>query len=144
MNQTIELLTEVYKNAELTKELLGKLVKCNHDSEFKRIMADQSAEYHDIMLEAQRQFASCGQAQAPKGYSAAERAGAHWPIILHGYVANNVSHLAEALIHETTIRLIDICRAVRSCPEANEYATELAHRLRITEENNLRQTLRHV
>ena len=143
MNQTLQLLTEVYANAETAKYLLGKLIKRGDDSDFRHVMAEQYAAYHDIMLSVQRQFANIGQNQ-PKGCGPIERAGAHWPMVLHGHIIRKAAHAAELLIHETVIRLIDVCRAIRACPDAGEDAAELAHRLRITEENHLRQMLRYV
>jgi len=144
MNQTVQLLTEIYRSAELTKHLLSKLTRRGSDSEFRRVMADQYAEYHDIVLESQRQFAGIGRTEVPKRCGSVERAGTSWAIVLHERVARSTEHLAELLTHEAIIRLIGICRAIRENTDANDEAKELAHRLRITDENNLRQLLRYV
>ena len=52
MDHDIELLNETYRNAELSKDILGRLIKICKDASFRCVMASQFAEYHAVLLEA--------------------------------------------------------------------------------------------
>ena len=52
MDQNAELLMEIYKNSELERAVLGRLIRRCEDASFRNLMADHFTVYHTIMQEA--------------------------------------------------------------------------------------------
>ena len=69
MDQNLELLNDVYENAEMGRDTIKRLIKITEDDEFRKTMAYQFAEYQSVMDEARRIFISVGQiAEGDKGH----------------------------------------------------------------------------
>ncbi len=142
MNQTEELLREIYKNAELAKEILGKLIKLCKDASFRNVLADQFAEYHSVIMEAGERLTVMG--VSPKGVCSAARRPIYAGVCFNARIDNTPSHLAEMLIQGGTLGLVDAARAINGSEGAEKSAIALAERLRTAEEANIRQLLKFV
>ena len=136
MEQNQELLTEVYENALIGKETLGRLIKRSKDANFRNVMADQFAEYHNVLTDAEQlgqQFS------IPLRPARAPKAPIHASMCLNLAVDQTSSHMAEMILQGSMLGIIDLTRALRACPDAAEEIRALADRLLKTEENHTRQ-----
>nr|HPK16886.1 hypothetical protein [Clostridia bacterium] len=96
MDHDIELLNEIYRNAELSKDILGRLIKICKDATFRCVMASQFAEYHAILLEAEERIAGMG--EAPDAYNMVLRRPIYCGMYLNARIDSTSSHLAEMLV----------------------------------------------
>ena len=141
-NKTKELLEEIYENAELAKEILGKLIKVCDNASFRNVMADQFAEYHAVIMEAGERLGEMG--VEAKGMSRLARKPIYAGVHLNAKLDSTPSHLAEMLIQGSAMGLVDAARAVNDSEGAEQSAVALAQRLRTAEENNIRELLKFV
>ena len=54
MDPNAQLLQDIYQNTVMGKVALNQLIKRCEDPDFRKAMADQFAEYHQVQTEAQR------------------------------------------------------------------------------------------
>ncbi len=142
MDHDSELLNEIYRNAELSKDILGRLIKICQDASFRCVMASQFAEYHAILLEAEERIASKG--HAPDSYSMFFRRPIYCGLYFNARIDKTSSHLAEMLVQGSAMALVEIARAQHKYDEAEKSTRALAERLRTAEEANVRQLLNFV
>lgn len=142
MDHDIKLLNEIYRNAELSKDILGRLIRRCHDAALRAVLASQFAEYHAILLEAGERIA--GRGEAPDAFGMLFRRPIYCGIRLNARIDATSSHLAEMLVQGSAVGLIEIARASNRFDEAEKATRALAERLRTTEEANIRQLLHYV
>lgn len=142
MDHDNELLNEIYRNAELSKDILGRLIKVCKDSSFRCVMASQFAEYHAILLETEERIA--GRGEAPDAYNMLLRRPIYCGMHVNLWIDSTSSHLAEMLIQGSSMGLIEVARAQNRYDEAEKSTRALAERLRTAEEANIRQLLQFV
>ncbi len=142
MDHDIELLNEIYRNAELSKDILGRLIKICKDASFRCVMASQFAEYHAVLLEAEERIAGMG--EAPDAYNMVLRRPIYCGMYLNARIDSTSSHLAEMLVQGSAMGLIEVARALNKFGEAEKSTRALAERLRTAEEANIRQLLNFV
>lgn len=139
MDHDIELLNEIYRNAELSKDILGRLIKLCKDASLRCVLAAQFAEYHAILLGAEERIASRG--EAPDAYGMLFRRPIYCGLHLNMRIDSTSTHLAEMLIQGSAMGLVEIARASNQYDEAEKSTRALAERLRTSEEANIRQLL---
>jgi hypothetical protein len=142
MDHDNELLNEIYRNAELSKDIIGRLIKICKDASFRCVMASQFAEYHAILLEAEERIV--GRGEAPDAYNMILRRPIYCGMYINLKIDSTSSHLAEMLVQGSAMALIEIARAQNQYDEAEKSTRALAERLRTAEEANIRQPLSFV
>lgn len=142
MDHDLELLNEIYRNADFSKDILGRLIKLCKDATFRCVMASQFAEYHAVLLEAEERIAAKG--EAPDGYSQLLRKPVYCGIRINARMDSSSSHLAEMLVQGSAMGLIEAARAEKKYSDAEKTTLALAQRLRTAEEANIRQLLEYV
>lgn len=142
MDHDNELLNEIYRNAELSKDILGRLIKICRDASFRCVMASQFAEYHAILLEAEERIAAKG--EAPDAYNMILRRPIYCGMYINAKIDSTSSHLAEMLIQGSAMGLVEIAQGQNRFDEAEKSTRALAERLRTAEEANIRQLLSFV
>ena len=139
MNIDIKLYNEIYSNAELARDITGRLIRRCRDASLRKAMADQFAEYHAILLEAGEALAKA--AEAPEEYSRMMRYPIYCGMRMNLAADSTSSHIAEMLVQGSAMGLIDIARALNAFQEAELGARALAERLQGAEEGNIRRLL---
>lgn len=141
MEYNYELLKEVYQNAEMSKDIIGRMIKICDDSNFRAALAEEFAEYHEVM----------GQAKSiidEKGYpirtNKAGKAAAMSGITLNTLIDKTSTHLAEMMVQGSTMGVIDMKRALKTYTGADDTITKIANKLCETEQNNVRKMLEFV
>ncbi|MEA5060323.1 MAG: hypothetical protein EOM66_10740 [Clostridia bacterium] len=134
MDHNTKLLQSIYENATMGKISLGRLIKRCEDANFRQVMADQFAEYHEIQDEVEKLFKSTYLEPKQPILTPLKK-----HICLNLAIDRSSTHMAEMLMHGSLLGIVDIARERRECNAASEESRELATRLLITEENNLRR-----
>lgn len=142
MDHNIELLTEVYKNADMERSVLGRLIRQCEDAEFRSLMAEQFTVYHSIMQATHealnlrgilvRDVITWGKKMVFSSMS------------MHLRIDKTSSHMAEMLVRGNVMGLIDITKALREAEDADEAVLQLAERLRSAQRRHMDQLLRFV
>lgn len=139
MDHNTKLLQSIYENASMGKEALGRLIKNCADSNFRHLMAEQFAQYHEIQEEAEKLF---------KETYLEPRQPLLCPLKKHIrfnlLIDRTSTHMAEMLMHGNLLGIVDIARDRRKCKAANEETLDLAKKLLVTEENNLRSLQKYL
>lgn len=139
MDHNTKLLQSIYGNATLGKAALGRLIKRCADSNLRRLMAEQFAEYHEIQDEAEK-LLKASYLEPKQPFFAPLKKHIHFNLMLD----RTSTHMAEMLMHGSLLGIVDIARDRREFTAASEEARELARKLLVTEENNLRSLQRYL
>ncbi len=142
MDQNAELLMEIYKCAELERAVLGRLIRRSDDAAFRNLMAEQFTVYHSIMQEAHEDLNRRG--ILAQEYRGGVKGAVFSSIALHLRIDRTSSHMAEMLVRGNVTGIIDITRALREAPEAEEGIRGLAERLKNAETRHMEQLLSFV
>jgi len=135
MDNNKKLLRDIYQNAAMGLSTLKRMIKRCEDENFRKAMADQFAEYHEIHVKAQELMSAHG--LQPQAKSPVE--GLAFPALyLNLKVDKTSSHMAEMIMQGSLMGIIDIARAIRENPAAEDEVRILAKKLLATEERNLR------
>jgi len=137
MDHNTELLGGIYENAELARDVLGKLIRRCEDSNLRSEMADQFASYHSIMGDAASYLAAEG--KKPHGMGELYRAPIHASMRLNLCIDSTSSHLAEMLMEGYLMGIIDMERNLKRYTGARERSIALGKKLLSTEESNLKR-----
>ena len=134
MDHNDKLLQSIYKNAAMGKEALRCLIKRCQDANFRQVMAEQFAQYHEIQQEAEKLLKAV-YLEPRKPFSLALKKH----INLNLYIDRTSTHMAEMLMNGSLMGIVDIARDTREYSAASEEAKELARKLLDSEDNNLRK-----
>ena len=141
MEHNYELIKTVYQNAEMCKDVLGRMIKICDDAALRVVLADEFAQYHEITCESK---AICEE----RNYNVKTKHHAKETIFsgisLNTMLNKSASHLAEMAVIGSTMGVIDIKRALKEFPGADEVILALAGKLLKTEENNVKKMLEFV
>lgn len=142
MNHNTELLISVYQDAELGRDVMGRLIRDCEDDEFRNVMAEMFAEYHRILSEAERLLFNAG--SIPKPAKRIKKLPIFSSISMNVKIDRSSSHLAEMLLQGSLMSYIDLSRDIRFFPNAYEESKNLAWRLITTEENNMQRLKQYI
>ena len=142
MDQNLELLNDVYENAEMGRDTIKRLIKITEDDEFRKTMAYQFAEYQSVMDEARRIFISVG--QSPRGIKGIAKSSVNASIAINTAIDKTSTHLAEMIMQGCTMGIIDMIKSIKHNPDASEEVRTLAEKLLATEENNMNIMKEHL
>lgn len=135
MDNNEQLLKTVYDGACMGKETLQHMIKRCKDENFKKCIADQFAEYHDVTERAEAIMGEHKMKPASEG-SAGIAARASLRINLR--VDATSSHMAEMVMQGCLMGIVDVARAIRECPNADDDVRALAKKLLAVEERAFR------
>lgn len=134
---SIDLLNEICSNAEMGRYTLRALIGITKDSEFRKVLARQFAEYQLILDDSEEMLMRLG--RVPKRLSGMVRGSVHTSLKLNVTIDSTSSHMAEMVMQGSTIGIIDIIRALNEYNAAAEEVKELGKKLLKTEENNFEE-----
>ena len=134
MNDTKELICSIQENASIGKDTLAKLIKHCGDATLRNVLAEQFADYHKLIEEAER--LTCGDGCQMKKV---KRAPIFAGMCLNLAMDSTSTHIAEMVIQGSLMGFIEMKRQLRECSDADAAVRELAERLALTESANLRR-----
>lgn len=134
---SIDLLNEICSNAEMGRYTLRALIGITKDSEFRKVLARQFAEYQLILDDSEEMLMRLG--RVPKRLSGMVRGSVHASLKLNVTIDSTSSHMAEMVMQGSTIGIIDIIRALNEYNAAAEEVKELGKKLLKMEENNFEE-----
>lgn len=137
MTQDMALLQFIYQNAEMGKETLPKLTKIVDNTDFRRVMESQLAEYQEISNRAEEKIKEAN--EEAKGIGTMEKMSAYTMLNLNTLLDKSASHIAEMLMQGSNMGIIDITKKRKECPEAAPDTLRLADQLLRTEQRNLEE-----
>lgn len=141
MEHSVELVKEVYKNAEMSKDILNRLIKICDDANFRAALADEFAQYHEITCEAK---GICEEHNYPVKTDKRCKSAIFSGITLNTMIDKTSTHLAEMMVQGSTMGVIDMKRAIKEYTGASEKVRTLAEKLLKTEQNNVTKMLEFV
>ena len=141
MEHDYKLVKEVYQNAEMSKDIIGRLIRICDDSNFRAALAEEFAEYHEVTAQARAYMEEKGYpVRTNKFGKAASMSG----IKFNTMIDKTSTHLAEMMVQGSTMGVIDMKRALKEYPGADECPKKLASKLFETEQKNVRRMLEFV
>ena len=136
----LELLQLMYKNAEMGRDGLDKLIERTDDRSLRREMANQYAQYQEILNETSERLGALG--KRPEGSDMASKAMAGWMTRMQIMMDDSSSKMAEMLIEGSTQGVIKLTQELHEYEGEDEKTREIAHKLIDTEQANI-EKLRH-
>lgn len=135
MDQDQQLLNGIYRNAEMGKETIARLIKETDDVTFRKVMEAQLTEYQAIFDQSQQQLQQ--RRQAPEGLSGMEKAATYMAMKMNTLADKTSSHMAEMLIEGSTMGVVDMQKQLNACSQADAAVRRLGERLLAIEQRNI-------
>ncbi len=130
-----QLLQLIYKNAEMGRDGLEKLIERTDDRSLRRTLARQFAEYQDVMNEAKDRLADFK--EEPKGAPGMVKASQGMMTQMMTGVDASSTKMAEMVIEGSTQGVIKLTREMHDYEGVDNRARELAEKLLRTEQSNI-------
>lgn len=133
--QTVELLNEVVKNAEMGRTTAHQLLSIAQENEMKDHLHKELATYEDVAKRAHAMLAVEG--LGAKTQSKLTKWSAHMGIAMKTMTDQSSQKLADMLIQGAQMGVTDMTKAIKANPDANPGAVALAQRLQHAENEYL-------
>ena len=134
MNETIQLLQDVARNARTGEEAIGQLMEKVESAEMRGELDREREQYRASAQEAESALAAAGGRAEPVG--ALQKAGMWVGTQMNTLTDRSNAHIAEMVIQGATMGIIEMTKARNTCPDADDYAADLASRF-IVEQNDI-------
>ena len=134
MNETIQLLKDVAKNARTGEVALNDLMTCAESPEMRTELDRERRQYQSAAREAETALAAAGSQPEPVGM--AQKAGMWVGTQMNTLTDRSNAHIAEMVIQGATMGIIEMTKARNTCPDADPGAASLASRF-IVEQNDI-------
>lgn len=133
----LELLNNIYRNAEMGRDGLYFVLRKTDDTTFRKLVETQLMEYQNVMDEAEQKLRQAG--SAPQGNPACAKMMVRLTASRKTAKDNSPSVLADMLIQGSSMGVTKIMKQISRYRNRCEEDLELAARLQKTEENNIHQ-----
>ena len=134
MNETIQLLRDVARNARTGEAAIGELMDKAESTEMRGELTREHQQYIDAARDAENALAAAG--AEPDGPNPMQRAGMWLGTQLNTLTDRSNAHIAEMVIQGATMGIIEMTKARNTCPDADADAAGLASRF-IVEQNDI-------
>lgn len=134
MNETIQLLKDVVKNARTGEEAINQLIEKAESPEMRGELDREREQYRAAARDAESALASAGGHSEP--VSMMQRAGMWVGTQMNTLTDRSNAHIAEMVIQGATMGIIEMTKARNTCPDADADAASLASRF-IVEQNDI-------
>ena len=135
MNNNLEFLNFISKNAEMGFTSIKDLIDIIEDEELKKIIEKQQEKYEEIYNEASELIDKYDEDQ--KGVSPMEKFTSYIMIKMSLLTDKSTNHIAEMMIKGSNMGIIDIRKKLNSYDEIDKKVNRLGEKLLETEENNI-------
>ena len=134
MNETIQLLQDVVRNARTGEAAIGQLMDKVESPEMRSELDRELRQYRDAARQAESALSAAGGTPEPVGMM--QKAGMWVGTQMNTLTDRSNAHIAEMVIQGATMGIIEMTRARNSYPDADPGATGLASRF-IVEQNDI-------
>ena len=134
MNETIQLLKDVFKNARSGEEAVNLLMEKTESREMRGELDRERRQYQSAAREAEQALAEAGAAPEPE--SLMQKAGMWAGTQMNTLTDRSNAHIAEMVIQGATMGIIEMTKARNTCPDAAPDAAGLASRF-IVDQNDI-------
>lgn len=133
-SDSLTLLHNIMKNAEMGVNTLTELVKLAKDAAFRQALQSQLNEYQQIFKQANELIFA--QQQDPKGLNPYQKVSTYMMLKLNTLADSTPSHIAEMIMQGNAMGIISITKWLRNLEEPEDSANALAQKLLETEQHN--------
>lgn len=130
-NQTVTLLNEIVKNAEMGKNTLSQLLDITDDDRLKGHLSRQLSTYEDLSRRANAMLAVEG--EQAEGQPPLTKLNVKMGVAMQTMYDRSPRKIAEMLIQGSHVGATDMTIALKDSPDANPGAIALAQRLQNAE-----------
>ena len=134
MDDSIQLLQEVARNARTGEEAIGQLMGKVERQEMRDEHDRARRLYRDVARQAEGALSAAGRAPEPVG--AMQKAGMWFGTQMNTLTDRSSAHIAEMVIQGATMGIIEMTKARNSYPDADDRAAGLASRF-IVDQNDI-------
>ena len=134
MNETIQLLQDMARNARTGEEAIDQLMEKVESTEMRDELRRERDQYRAAARDAESALAAAGGHSEPVGMM--QKAGMWVGTQMNTLTDRSNAHIAEMVIQGATMGIIEMTKARNTCPDADDRATELASRF-IVEQNEI-------
>lgn len=134
MDETIQLLKDVAKNARTGEEALGQLLEKVESPEMRGELDRELRQYRLAARQAESALERAGAVPEPVG--AMQKAGMWMGTQMNTLTDRSNAHIAEMVIQGATMGIIEMTKARNTCPDAAPDAAGLASRF-IVDQNDI-------
>jgi len=137
MNNNVEFLNYISKNAEMGFTSIKDLIDIVNDKKFKEILKQQINEYENIYHEANKLLDNYNEEQ--KEINSIQKFTSYIMIKINLLKDKSISHIAEMMVKGSNMGIIDIEKKLNSFDNLDKKVNRLGEKLLKTEENNIEQ-----
>ena len=134
MNETIQLLQDVARNARTGEEAIGQLMEKVASAEMRDELDREREQYRAAARDAENALAAAGGHSESVGMM--QKAGMWVGTQMNTLTDRSNAHIAEMVIQGATMGIIEMTKARNTCPDADDRAAGLASRF-IVEQNDI-------
>ena len=134
MNETIQLLQDVVRNARSGEEAINQLMDKAESQEMRGELDREREQYRASAREAESALAAAGGRAEPVG--PLQKAGMWVGTQMNTITDRSNAHIAEMVIQGATMGIIEMTKARNTYPDADADAASLASRF-IVEQNDI-------
>ena len=134
MNETIQLLQDVARNARTGEAAIGALMEKAESAGMRDELRRERDQYRAAARDAESALAAAGGQAEPVGMM--QKAGMWVGTQMNTLTDRSNAHIAEMVIQGATMGIIEMTKARNTCPDADDRAADLASRF-IVEQNDI-------
>ena len=134
MNETIQLLQDVARNARTGEAAIDQLREKVESAEMRSELDREREQYRAAARDAESALAAAG--GHSEGVSMMQKAGMWVGTQMNTLTDRSNAHIAEMVIQGATMGIIEMTKARNTCPDADADAAGLASRF-IVEQNDI-------
>lgn len=134
MNETIQLLQDVARNARTGEAAIGHLLDKAESREMRGELKWEQSRYSAAAREAERALRDAGGEPEPVGL--AQKAGMWVGTEMNTLTDRSNAHIAEMVIQGATMGIIEMTKARNTYPDADDGASGMASRF-IVDQNDI-------
>ena len=126
MNETVQLLQDVVRNARTGQDAVEQLIKKTGEGRMKEELQRERATYDDTRREGERALAGAGGSVEP--VSPLSKAGMWAGLEMQTMADRSNAHIAELVIQGATMGVIEMTKSLNTYGDADPHARGLASR----------------
>jgi len=124
MNETIQLLQDVLRNARTGESAIDQLLTISENTEMRRDLMTEKALYHSTVRTSEQALVRAGGKPEPIGPMS--KAGMHMGILFNTITDKSDSHIAELVIQGANMGVIEMTKALNTYPNADASSISIA------------------
>lgn len=124
MNETIQLLQDVVRNARTGESAIDQLLTLSDNTHMRRDLITEKALYHSTIRVSEQALIRAGGRAEPVGPMA--KAGMRMGIVFNTITDKSDSHIAELVIQGANMGVIEMTKALNTYPNADKEAISIA------------------